>query len=392
MSKIKEIEVKIKTILFNGETVAFYKKQSVIIPFGGLPNEIVRLRVFKRKDYYLGQILTVVKPSFYRQNPHCEVFKNQGGCNFHHIKYPYQLRLKQFFLKKGLRSILKDKYSAKIVQKIIPSSPTLFYRNRGDLSYDLRTKSLGIKSRINKKFSSIKNHCLLRPEINNFLLFLQKKETLRKTHNVIIRYGVNTGDYLIQPAFKIRDLKTGQLNYRERILGKEFLISVSSFFQTNIFGLEKMIEIINRNLNQEDKIVVDAYAGVGTFSVFLADRTEKVIALEESQTAFKDAQFNLKHLRNVEYLPYKVENTLFKIKEKINLLIIDPSRGGCHFDVLKTIFEKKIKKVIYISCNLQTLIRDLKHFLENGYEISQVYPLDMFPQTHHLETIVILNK
>ncbi len=390
---MKEIELTLIGLLPSGEAFGYQEGEKILV-FGGLPGEIVKIKIFnKQKSFYRGEIIEILKASPYRQNPNCQVFLNKGGCDFHHVKYEFQVLLKKEIIFNEFKEILKEEVLNKILKDVLVVSSPFYYRNRGDFWFDKKTQKIGIKSRWTKKFIPLESHCLVHQEINKILLLLQDQKPKKETHNVIIRYGLNTGDFLVYPEFHFDKIKTGQKFYYEKLFDKEFKISTSSFFQTNTLGAQEMVNLIKKFISpQEDKIIIDAYAGVGTFSYFLSKIGEKVIALEESYSAFLDAQENLKGLSNVDYLLGKVEELLPKINinSPIDVIILDPPRSGCSIIVLEEIVKKRIKKIIYLSCDLLSLKRDLKYLIEKGYKLLEIQPIDLFPNTHHLEIFSFL--
>jgi 23S rRNA (uracil1939-C5)-methyltransferase len=142
------------------------------------------------------------------------------------------------------------------------------------------------------------------------------------------------------------------------------------------------------------RTVVDAYCGVGTFALVLAKHVEKVIAIEESASAIKDAQWNLREVHNVEILKGKVEDILPPLAEQIDGLVVDPPRAGCQQVVLDALVQNPVSRVVYVSCEPATLARDLQILchLHPTYYLQSVQPLDMFPQTAHIESVAILER
>jgi 23S rRNA (uracil1939-C5)-methyltransferase len=142
------------------------------------------------------------------------------------------------------------------------------------------------------------------------------------------------------------------------------------------------------------RTVVDAYCGVGTFALVLARHVEKVIAIEESASAIKDAQWNLREVSNVDILKGKVEDVLPTLAEQIEGLVIDPPRAGCQKVVLDALVQHPVARVVYVSCEPATLARDLHILchLQPAYHLYSVQPLDMFPQTAHIECVAILER
>jgi 23S rRNA (uracil1939-C5)-methyltransferase len=189
----------------------------------------------------------------------------------------------------------------------------------------------------------------------------------------------------------------------EEILASEtFRIRPSSFFQTNTTQAEKMVRLVREGLLGDSALpeeakrltIVDAYCGVGTFALVLARHVGKVIAIEESASAIKDAQWNLRDVNNVEILKGKVEALLPALAPQLDGLVIDPPRAGCQQVVLDALVEHPVARIVYVSCDPSTLPRDLHILchLHPIYRLRSVQPLDMFPQTAHIECVAVLER
>jgi 23S rRNA (uracil1939-C5)-methyltransferase len=156
---------------------------------------------------------------------------------------------------------------------------------------------------------------------------------------------------------------------------------------------EQLIELVRSRLGLSgSEVLVDAYAGVGTFAALLAPFARRVIAIEESTAAVKDAVVNIVGLDNLEYIEGKTETVLDSLDEKPDAIILDPPRVGCHPATLEAIVRHAPKKVVYVSCDPETLARDLQVLVVGGFQISTVEPLDMFPQTYHVEVVATLES
>ena len=137
-------------------------------------------------------------------------------------------------------------------------------------------------------------------------------------------------------------------------------------------------------------ILVDAYAGVGTFAVLLAKHVRKVTAIEESYSAIKDASINTEAIRNLEYIHGKTEHVIDKIGVDSTCIILDPPRSGCHPKVLEALAKTKIKRIAYVSCDPNSMARDLDKLVNHHYRATKIIPVDMFPHTHHVEIVAII--
>ena len=154
-----------------------------------------------------------------------------------------------------------------------------------------------------------------------------------------------------------------------------------------------MGEIITEICSLSGKeIILDAYSGVGTFSLLLSNQAKKIYAIESSYSSIEDAKINLNNFNNVELIKGEVENiTDHTFKENIDIAILDPSRKGVHFEALKWVINLSPSRIIYVSCNVSSFKNDMR-VLETSYEIDKIIPLDMFPQSKHVECIVNLKK
>lgn len=386
---MNEFELSLTGVAHLGEAIGRIDGKVVFVPYG-IPGEIVRVRAIKDEgDFIRAELVEVVEPSFFRESPPCKLFGTCGGCSYQHVAYSYQVKLKEIVVIEQLKRIGGIENPEDLTKNTIKAESPFNYRNRGDFSIN-RQNLLGFKRRATHKFIHVEYCHIMHDEINRILAQIQGKRTKRKTHNVTIRYGIYTGTKLIQPEIEDVELETGQKYYTEKLLGQEFVISAPSFFQVNTYQAERMIETIFSFIEPDDRVVIDAYAGVGTFSVFLAQRVEKVIAIEESKSAYKDALVNIKSLKNIEFRCQKTEEALVDSEIKGDLIILDPPRVGCMKEVLEAIASKKINKIIYVSCEPSTLARDIKYLRDRGYELIEIQPIDMFPQTYHIENVALL--
>ncbi|MBI3308457.1 MAG: 23S rRNA (uracil(1939)-C(5))-methyltransferase RlmD [Candidatus Melainabacteria bacterium] len=211
-------------------------------------------------------------------------------------------------------------------------------------------------------------------------------------------FNVNTGTTNVIYGPKTHVIQ-GKGYIFENIKGINYKISATSFFQVNSIQAEKMLDIVDQlaPLSGDEKIL-DAYSGVGLITLYLAKKVKKVIGIEEIKQSIEDAEFTAKknNLSNACFINGKVENKIEDIleNEKPDVVILDPPRGGCSKTVLQNLLDSKCNKIIYVSCNPATLVRDLEILCENmnPFEIQSIQPIDMFPHTYHIESVVSLER
>jgi 23S rRNA (uracil1939-C5)-methyltransferase len=194
-------------------------------------------------------------------------------------------------------------------------------------------------------------------------------------------------------------LDVHETDIEEEMGGQQFRIRPSSFFQTNTAQAEKMAQMVLDGLFPPEQAmhtstVIDADCGVGTFALMLARRAGRVIAIEESASSIKDARWNLREVENVEIMQGKVEELLPALAEQVDGLVIDPPRAGCQRPVLDALARNPVGRIVYVSCDPATLARDLDILCHEhaSYRLRSVQPLDMFPQTAHIENVAILER
>ena len=373
--------------------------------------------------------------------PECVHFGVCGGCSYQNLAYEDQLELKRNLVEDALAEFQFDSF---VVQPTLPSPKPYGYRHMIALSVKKRHGSLqmGFVGHDWKTFLPVESCPIADSRINKFLpkAFEKLEELPPKnrfhTSQIVVRVG--TGNEVITSLRMDRGK-----NLECRLLGKTFSFSMSSFFQNNFSVLEKFIEAIKnllgvsqqsllekeiisichfeakpKNLDsqilrgvypetlrfaqndsrraQDDTkgTLFDLYSGVGLIGISLADSYQTVIGIEEGYEAVKHASENAKRnfISNCEFIEGKVENILPKIIEKAERplhVVIDPPRIGLKSEVAETLKQLDIDRLLYVSCHLEALGRDLK-ILTGKYQISKVQPVDFFPQTKHVETLVLL--
>lgn len=375
----------------DGSTYATLEGERVSV-FGGIPGEVVVAAVHRFKHRKRWQaavsVVEVIEPSPHRVPTPCPYYGPCSGCDWQHIAYSHQLRLKREQVAQALAA--RPELAGVAVAETLPSVQEFGYRNHGRFTVK-QSGQLGYVNRVTRRWVRVDECMLMHPWINEALTKLQG--CCSETTQLSIRYGINTGEWLVQPRLANNDipLLTGQTHYREQLLDKLFRIASPSFFQVNTAQAERLASLVRERIAADgSQTVVDAYAGVGTFSALLAPHVGRVIAIEESTAAVKDAAVNTLGIENVEFLLGKTEDVLGTFAKAPDAVILDPPRTGCHPAAIEAVVRLAPARVVYVSCDPETAARDLTLLARGGYNVERVEPVDMFPQTHHVECLSTL--
>ena len=371
-----------------GEAMAQYQGWDVFV-FGGIPGETVVAEILRiQRKYLAARVVELIQGSELRVEPPCPYYGDCTGCQWQHLDYSAQLTAKKSQVIDALERV--GGLSHQPVAEVIPSPDQYGYRNHARFTVG-PAGSLGFVNRETRRFVAIDRCMLMHQGINDLLTQLQGR--CSETTQLAIRAGKNTGDYLVQPTLKnpAVPLLTGQTHYLESVGDQRFRVASPSFFQVNVEQAAQLVEVVRIALDlRGDEVLVDAYAGVGTLAILLAPHVASVIAIEESSAAVADAKENAAGLTNVEFWTGKTEEMLSRLAARPDAVVLDPPRAGCQPQALGSLLEIAPEKVAYVSCDPESLARDLKILVDGGYHLNQVQPLDMFPQTHHVECVAAL--
>ncbi len=404
----------------------------------------VEIKILKlKKSYGYGKLIKIINPSKHRVIPICNISNKCGGCQLQNYDYTTQLKLKQKQVKDNLERIGNLK-NIDVLETIGMDNP-LYYRNKAQFPVKTQYKKLQVGFYLKGTHNIINiDTCYIQHNINNKILKIIKEFITKykistydeKTHKGLIRHiltrvSFNTNEImvcliingkqlpnsseLIKQLQTISDIKSIILNYNTNkgnvILGDKievlwgnsyivdyignikFEISPLSFFQVNPIQTEVLYnKILDYAQLTGEEVVLDAYCGIGSISLFIAHKSKKVYGIEIVEMAINDAKINAKinNIDNVEFYVGKAEELIQTINIKPNIVIVDPPRKGCEQNLLETILEMKPNKIIYVSCNSATLARDLKILCRDDYYIKEVQPIDQFPMTTHVETVCLL--
>lgn len=447
INKNEEYIVKIIDTGFQGEGIAKINNFTVFIP-GALQGEKIKILIVKvLTSHAFGKILEIIEPSKYRVHADCQTYKRCGGCNLRHIKYDETLRIKQNAVQALVNKTLNQKVK---VEETLGMEKPIYYRNKAEypVSIDKNGKAVvGVFANRSHEIIPIKE-CLIQnkeaeqiaKEIERFvnekhISVYNEKTRKGLLRHIVIKIGIKTNQIMcilvltkkefqqekelikiltnkfphIQSIIKnINNKNTNVIMSNEniKIYGNEYIedvlssltfkISPLSFYQINPIQAEKLynIGIKFADIKKEDT-VFDLYCGIGTISLFMAKYAFKVYGIEIVEEAVKAAKENAK-INNVKNCEFFAGDTEFLLDDLINnkkiipnVIMIDPPRRGIDNKTIENICKIKPKKVIYISCNPATLVRDLAK-LEECYTIKSIKPVDMFPYTSHVECVCVL--
>jgi len=444
----EKYEIIIKNISHQGEGIGRVDNFAVFVP-GAMIGEEIKIKIIEiRKNFARAELEEIIKPSLGRVKPPCPLFCLCGGCQLQHMTYEKQLELKREITENAFNRIGKQKVN--VLQTIKMANPWR-YRNKGYFHLKKTNEHVNIGFYKERSHTLIPvSQCLLFSRKINHLSEYLEKELGRENitvfnpvtgsgnfRGIIIRESKYSGELMIifitvedkwaiEEDFLIQLQKTFpkivsicqniNQNSKMAIFGKkfkilkgakfikdqigpyQFKISPSSFFQINVSQTEILYEKITNCLNLlGTETIIDSYCGTGTISIYLAGKAKKVYGLELQKGAVSDAWDNamVNSLSNLKFFSGKAEKWLYKLSqnsEKADIIIIDPPRRGCSKEVLKNIIKINPRQIIYISCDMVTLARDIKYIVQNGYRIEKMQPLDMFPHTKHIECLVHLKK
>lgn len=385
-----------------GRGIGYINNKIIFIP-KSIPGDIVDVEiVMEKKNYCEGRIIDIVNPSKFRLKPNCPYFNVCGGCDLMHISLSEALEYK---LTK-VNDILKQNKIDIKVSDIIKSEP---YNYRDKVSLKVVNKKIGYYKCDTHELVEIDYCHISKDAINNiindlYLLEIQNGEIIIRTNyndeillNVITENEIKNINRLVEKHKIVGVIKNDECIYGEnyfidKINDYLFKVSYNSFFQVNPYICSKLFNLIEENTKTSTN-VLDLYCGVGTLSIVASKNANKVVGVEIVENAIIDANLNKKinNKSNLEFICADTKQVLNEITHEYDTLILDPPRSGVVNSVIEKINKILPKTIIYVSCDPNTLARDLQ-LLESTYEIKSIQLLDMFPQTEHVETFVVLKS
>lgn len=355
-----------------------------------IPGERIRVKIRRhRREWIAVDLVEVVEPSPDRVTPRCPLFEHCSGCQLQHIAYPRQLALKQTLVARQLRA--HGGFEQAPVAAVLGADDPWHYRNHG--RFTVQNGHVGFVRHFRREFLPVPQCPIMERRINDVMARVDGR--LHGATQCNVRVGGPEGSLMIQPRLpQVEDvLASGQTSLEEELLGKRFRVSAAAFFQVNRAQAERLVHLVQERVDAgPEGVVIDAYGGVGTFAVLLSPHVGRVISIEESAQAVQDAKVNVEGLANVELVLGKTEELLAGIPGPVDAIVLDPPRSGCQPEALAAVIAHRPKRVVYVSCDPETLARDLRILVDAGYELLEVQPVDMFPHTHHVECVATLQR
>ncbi len=445
----QELEVEITGFSHEGQGVGRYQNFTLFIP-EALAGEKVRVRVTEvRKNFARGVVTAIMTPATDRAVPFCPVYDDCGGCQMQHLSYPGQLRMKHSQVVNAIERI--GGMDNVTVHPVIGMTEPRGYRNKLQYPFGMSGESIVVGCYRRGTHQIIEaDGCMIQHPVHHPILATVKRLAASRRipvyneatgqgllRHVLIKNGFHTGQVMVVlvtngdwfPAGETLAMELASAHPEIRsvvqninrsrgnvVLGREnrvlwgsdgiieelgglkFKISANSFFQVNPVQTELLYNraVEYAGLTGGER-VVDAYCGVGSLTLFLARKAKEVYGIEVVLEAIADARRNaaMNGIENTRFLVGETETVLPKLVRdglRFDVAVVDPPRSGCEASVLQALAEVGVARIVYVSCNPSTLARDLKILAELGYEAQEIQPVDMFPQTYHIECVVRVER
>lgn len=452
-----ELELTPEKMVYEGDSIVKIDGYPIFVE-GGCPGDKLKVKIIKaNKNFANAQIVEIIEPSPHRVKPFCPTHNICGGCGWQYIDYDFQLEQKRNivfetvkkitgedieikpvikspktreyrskiqypvmqtkvskrflagYYKKGSHELVNIKYCP-IQPKIIDKITEFIRETAQDLEitgYNEKTRK-GELRHIVYRMSQSQNECIIIFVVYHTKLSDKFKTLAKKIMNefahvkgCLINYNTTWGNLIMtDDTRKIQGENhvIEKINYGDGAT-KTFKIRANSFFQVNVDSAKNIFDTVKNIVdeNYSDSRILDAYSGVSSFGIWLADKAKEVVCVEESESASKDAVENaeLNGLTNLKILNGSAKEAFAKMVEdgeKFDVTVLDPPRKGCDQETLDFAVKLTDKAIIYVSCNPSTLARDIKYLHENGFKAKYIQPVDMFCHSYHIESVAWLER
>jgi 23S rRNA (uracil1939-C5)-methyltransferase len=437
----QKVQIRISGMGHQGQGVGRRQDRVIFVP-GALPDELIRVQITDcKKNYARGKLLRVLEPSSQRLEAACPYYGFCGGCELLHCSYAGQLAIKEEILASTLTKIGALPDIGFRMLPIFPSPRQLYYRNRCQLHchWQAGRLKIGFFAPTSHKLQEVEHCLLLAPVLNQVLeqlpaylgdqarLLADLRQIILQTENDFAQvfltfvFSQQPEKQLLTKLSKLmlkdlpqikgiaaQMLKAGHAPIWLHVAGADFLREEigglffhhkgGAFLQVNPAQTEYLYQTaLAFAAPDKTDLVLDLYCGIGTISLLMARQAQKVIGIEEFAAAISQAKLNAKinGIKNADFRAGKVEQILPQLAQhglQPQVVMLDPPRAGCNSLVISTIAKMKIGRIVYVSCDPGTLARDLRLFTQFGYLLQKVQPVDMFPQTSHVECVVLMSR
>lgn len=437
---MKNYEIEIKKLGINGEGIGYLNKTVTFVP-NALPGELVQIYdVEQFKGYNKAKVSKIIRKSPDRIKPKCPIYNKCQVCSIMPLRYDKQVLTKKYHFQD---TVLKYAGTKIKVDQVIKDDNQFGYRNSIKLPvFNLHDKlAIGIHQRDTNHFVYLKDCIVQDPNINrttNEVLAILDEYRYRaydrKTKiglryllvrsfadEIMITFVVGKNTRIVEEALdRIKSLPNmvsinqttntkgsneiivepvknlvGKKSINVPFNGFNFKLSPTSFMQLNTPQAIKMYDVIKEYLGNDNNLVLDLFCGVGTIACYINEQAQHIIGVDNNKAAIKDAKENVKkhRLGHIEFIADDVDKVIKNIAKKsgIDAIIVDPPRTGLTEFTIESIIKSKAKKLIYVSCNPSTFAKDLA-LLQRYYDVSKASIVDMFPQTMHVESVVLLTR
>lgn len=408
--KKKDYNVKFETYTYGGEVMGRLEDGRAVFTPYVMVGEEARIRsVVDKKRFVKAKKLSLISSSPDRITPKCAHFEVCGGCHYQHITYDDQLKIKEQIVFDQLTRL--GGIENPNIAPILPADEAFYYRNTVQFHVTEKGQT-GFLSAFDYQIVPLKECHLPQTAILDLWqqLDLETYPGLKQVH---FRCGVEDDLMVILESENHDQLPTMELDISVSVVHlspagaivmagddhllmqvkeKDFRVSAQSFFQVNTKQAEKMVDVVLKYMPDSGGRLIELYSGVGLFTAFLAPRFKEVIAVENSESACEDFAANLDEYDHISLYMGDVKDILPGIEGNADAVLVDPPRSGLQPEVLDAIAARQPSTVVYVSCDPATLARDAQRFVEQGYSLVEVTPVDMFPQTYHVECIALLER
>lgn len=376
--------LEIESVAFGGHGVGRADGFVIFVPFTA-PHDVVEIEIVERKKKFArGRLLKIIVSSPQRTQPLCRYYGRCGGCSYQHIDYACQLKIKQKQIGEAFSRI--GGIAQPRVREVIGSPRIYGYRGKAELHAGKTAAGfqLGFMDISGGSITDIERCEIMDETINDQIRQVRTGEDDFSQHDDLIFWSGSKRHFGEAVARMVK--------------GREFVVPRTGFFQANLHLIDRMVDEVALLIGEEKReTVIDACCGSGLFSILLSTCARRMIGVEINEKSVKYARVNAERhgVQNAEFICGDVEDVLKQQegkKDVVDLIILDPPRTGLSPETLTAISGMKASDIIYISCNPATQARDVKFLIERGYRLDSLQPLDMFPQTEHIETIGLLKR